>query len=138
MKCGLFVTMCKAFQLTIEKISPHPQKVMWWDCKGVLYYESLLRNQIKFCLDQLKATVREKHLELIKRMDVIFHHNNARPQFFGDIHPIAIFIRYCPFGLHIWILILKKMNSLEEYRNYLKQFVLLIILQTLGRLELGG
>ena len=53
--------------------------------KGVLYYELLLENQKinsnKYCsqLDQLKAVLDEKHLELVNRKCIIFHYDNARP-----------------------------------------------------------
>ena len=65
-----------------------PKKVMlciWWDWKGVLYYELLPENQTinsnKYCsqLDQLKATLYEKHPELVNRKHKIFHQDNARP-----------------------------------------------------------
>ena len=58
---------------------------IWWDWKGVLYYELLLENQTinsnKYCsqLDQLKAVLDEKHLELVNRKRIIFHQDNARP-----------------------------------------------------------
>ena len=58
---------------------------IWWVWKGVLYYELLLGNQTiisnKYCsqLDQLKATLNEKHPELVTRKLIIFHQDNARP-----------------------------------------------------------
>ena len=51
---------------TTPKAGRHPKKVMlcvWWDWKGVLYYELLLENKTinsnKYCsqLDQMKATL---------------------------------------------------------------------------------
>ena len=57
---------------------------IWWDWKGVLYYELLLENQTihsnKYCsqLDQLKAALDEKHPELVNRKHIIFHQDNAR------------------------------------------------------------
>ena len=45
----------------------------WWDWKGVLYYELLLENLMinsnKYCsqLDQLKAALDKKRLELVNR-----------------------------------------------------------------------
>ena len=71
----------------ITKASLHPEKVMlyiWWDWKGVLYFELLLENQKinsnKCCsqLDQLKP-LNEKHLELVNRKCIIFQKDNARP-----------------------------------------------------------
>ena len=52
---------------TTPKAGLHPKKVMciWWDWKGVLYYELLLENQTiksnKYCsqLDQMKAALNE-------------------------------------------------------------------------------
>ena len=72
---------------TIPKASIHPKKVMciWWDWKGVLYYELLPENQMinsnKYCsqLDQPKAALDEKRLELVNRKCIIFHQDNARP-----------------------------------------------------------
>ena len=67
---------------TIPKACLHPKKVMlcmWWDWKGVLYYELLPENQTinssKYCsqLDQLKAALDEKRLELVSRKRIIFH-----------------------------------------------------------------
>ena len=52
------------------KTGLHPKKVVlyiWWDWKGVLYYELLPENQMinsnKYCsqLDQLKSALDEKH-----------------------------------------------------------------------------
>ena len=69
------------------KAGLHPEKVMlyiWWDWKGVLYYELLLENQTinsnKYCsqLDQLKAALDEKRPELVNRKRIIFHQDNAR------------------------------------------------------------
>ena len=51
---------------------------IWWDWKAVLYYEPLLENQMinsnKYCsqLDQLKAALDEKRLELVNRKRIIF------------------------------------------------------------------
>ena len=58
---------------------------IWWDWKGVLYYELLPENEpinsSKYCsqLDQLKAALNEKHPELVNRKRIIFHQDNARP-----------------------------------------------------------
>ena len=68
------------------KAGLHPKKVIlciWWDWKGVLYYELLPENQMinsnKYCsqLGQLKAALDEKHPELVNRKR-IFHKDNAR------------------------------------------------------------
>ena len=70
------------------KAGLHPKKVMciWWDWKGILYYELLPQNQTinsnKYCsqLDQLKAALDKKHPELVNRKRIIFHQDNARPR----------------------------------------------------------
>ena len=73
---------------TTPKADLHPKKVMlcvWWDWKGVLYYELLLENQMinsSKCysqLDQLKAALDEKRPELVNRKHKLFHQDNARP-----------------------------------------------------------
>ena len=69
------------------KAGLHPKKVMlcmWWDWKGVLYYELLPENQTihsnKYCsqLDQLKAALDKKRLELVNRKCIIFHQDNTK------------------------------------------------------------
>ena len=68
----------------------HPKKVMlfiWWDWKGVLYYELLLENQMissykyRSQLDPLKAALSKKHSELVNGKHIIFHQDYARPMF---------------------------------------------------------
>lgn len=70
------------------KAGLHPQKVLmsiWWDCKGVIFYELLPTNETinsdKYCrqLDQLKVAIQEKRPILANRKGIIFHHDNARP-----------------------------------------------------------
>ena len=72
---------------TTPKASLHPKKVMlciWWDWKGVLYYELLPENQTiyfnKYCsqLDKSKAALDKKCPELVNRKHIIFHQDNAR------------------------------------------------------------
>ena len=72
---------------TTPKAGLHPKKVMlciWWDWKGLLCYELPPENQTiisnKYCSqsDQLKATLDEKHPELVNRKCIIFHQDNAR------------------------------------------------------------
>ena len=72
---------------TTPKASLPPKKLtlcIWWDWKGVLYFVLLPKNQMinsnKYCsqLDQLKATLDEKHPELVNRKRIIFHQDNAR------------------------------------------------------------
>ena len=103
---------------TTPKASLHPKKVMlciWWDWKGVLYYDLLPETQTinsnKYCsqLDQLKAALDEKRLELVNRKRIIFHQDNARPRFFDDqaktvrawprsSDSSGVFTRHCTFG----------------------------------------
>ncbi|KAF2348156.1 Transposase type 1, partial [Trinorchestia longiramus] len=69
--------------LAIPKVDLHPKEVMlcvWWDWKGILYYELLPSNQSinseKYCsqLDDLEAAIREKRPELANRKGVVFQH----------------------------------------------------------------
>ena len=73
---------------TTPKPSLHPKKAMlciWWNWKGVLYYELLLESQRinsnRYCsqLDQLKAVLNEKCTQLVNRKYIIFHQDNTRP-----------------------------------------------------------
>src|SRR5688572_30562379 len=58
---------------------------IWWDVKGVVYYELLPAKETitadKYCaqLDRLKASIAENRPVLANRKGVIFHHDNARP-----------------------------------------------------------
>ena len=58
---------------------------VWWDWKGVVFFELLPRNQTinsdVYCrqLNKLNAAVKEKRPELVNRKVVIFHHDNATP-----------------------------------------------------------
>ena len=72
---------------TTPKAGLHAKKVMlciWWDWKGVLYYELLLENQKinsnKYCsqLDEVKAALDRKCPESVNRKHIIFHQDNAR------------------------------------------------------------
>jgi histone-lysine N-methyltransferase SETMAR len=58
---------------------------IWWDWKGILYYDLLPRNQTinsdVYCsqLDRLNAAIDQKRPELVNHKGVVFHHDNARP-----------------------------------------------------------
>ena len=118
---------------------------MWWDWKGVLYYELLAENQTinsnKYCsqLDQLKAALNEKHPELVNRKHIIFHQDNTRPH-------VSLMTRPKPLQLGWEVLIHppyspdmalsdfplfqslenslngKNFNSLEDCKRHLEQF----------------
>ena len=71
-----------------SKADIHQKKVMlsvWWDFKGIVYFELLPRNQtIKsnvYCrqLMKLDKEIKEKRPELATRKGVIVHEDNARP-----------------------------------------------------------
>lgn len=73
---------------TTPKRDIHSKKVMlsiWWDWKGVLYYELIPQgqaiNSLKYCsqLEQLKAAIDEKRPSLANRKGIILQHDNARP-----------------------------------------------------------
>ena len=68
---------------TTSKTELHQKKIMlsvWWDWKGVVFFELLPRNQTinsdDYCrqLNKLNAAVKEKRPELVNRKGVIFHH----------------------------------------------------------------
>ena len=58
---------------------------VWWDFKGIVYFELLPRNQTinshVYCrqLMKLDKEIEEKRPELVTRKGVIFHQDNARP-----------------------------------------------------------
>ncbi|CAK9834554.1 Histone-lysine N-methyltransferase SETMAR [Anthophora retusa] len=73
---------------TVAKPGLTARKVLlcvWWDWKGILYYELLQSgrtlNSDVYCkqLDRVKQAIGEKRPELANRKGVVFHHDNARP-----------------------------------------------------------
>ena len=71
-----------------SKADIHQKKVMlgvWWDLKGIVYFELLPRNQtinsnVYYCqLMKLDKEMNEKRPELATRKGVIFHQDNVRP-----------------------------------------------------------
>ena len=129
------------------KASLPPKKVMciWWLWKVVLYYELLPENQMinsnKYCsqLDQLKATLDEKHPELVNRKCVIFHQDRAKLIFFfydqaisvtawlGNFKSSTIFTRHCTSDVHLFqssqnCLNGQGFNFPEDWKRYLEQF----------------
>ena len=123
----------------------HPKKVMlyiWWEWKGVLYYELLLENQTinsnKYCsqLDQLKAALNEKRPELVR---VIFHQATARPHVslrnrqkrlqlgWKVLIHLPYSLGIAPSDSHLFrssqnSLNGKNVNSPKDCKRYLKQF----------------
>ena len=80
---------------TTLKAEAYPKKMIlciWYDWKGILDYELLLKNQTinsnKYCsqLNQLKVALDEKHLELVSRKCIISHQDTVRlyVRFLGD------------------------------------------------------
>lgn len=73
---------------TTSKPDIHQMKIMisvWWDCKGVVYFEFLPRNRtinsIVYCrqLDSLNEAIIQKRPELVDPKRVVLHHDNAKP-----------------------------------------------------------
>ena len=71
-----------------SKAHIHQKKVrlsVWWDFKGIFYFDLLLRNQTinsnVYCyqLMKLDKEIKEKRPELATRKGVIFDQDNARP-----------------------------------------------------------
>ena len=58
---------------------------VWWNWKGVVFFELLPRNQTinfdVYCrkINKLNAVVKEKRSKLVNRKGLIFHHDNATP-----------------------------------------------------------
>lgn len=134
---------------TTPKQNIHAKKVMlciWWDSKGVVYYELLPQNQTinsnKYCsqLDCLKAAIDEKRPELSNRNGVIFHQDNARPhvslvtrqkllQFGWDVLPHPPYSPdLAPSDFHLFRSLQnslkgKNFTSLEACKKHLDQFL---------------
>lgn len=73
---------------TTPKAESHQKKIMlsvWWDYKGILYFELLPRNQTINSnvyvqqLAKLSDAVQEKRAELANRKGVVFQHDNVKP-----------------------------------------------------------
>ena len=118
---------------------------IWWNWKGVLYYELLPENQTinsnKYCsqLDQLKAALNKKHPELVNRKCIIFHEDNARPHVSLMTRQkllqlgweVLIHLLYspniAPSDFHLFrslqnSLNRKYFNSMEDCKRHLEQF----------------
>ena len=112
---------------------------------GVLYYELLPGNQMinsnKYCfqLDQLKAELDKKHLELVNRKHVILHQDNTKPHVslmtghtleldwevlihHTEIHQTLHFRISIYCGLYKILLLEKYFNSLEDCKRHLERF----------------
>lgn len=92
----------------------HGSKVMlciWWDQKGVIYYELLKSGQTitadlyRTQLIRLKRALAEKRPEYASRHEsVIFHHDNARPHI---AKPVKNYLRF---------------TSEQDIKNWLDRF----------------
>ncbi|XP_018046256.1 PREDICTED: histone-lysine N-methyltransferase SETMAR-like [Atta colombica] len=133
--------------LAIPKAGLHPKKVMlcvWWDWKGILYYELLPNNKTinseKYCsqLDELKTAIEQKRPEIANQKDVVFHQDNARPvslitrqkllELGWDVLPHPPYSPdLAPSDFHLFrplqnSLNGKSFNSLVEVKNHLEKF----------------
>ena len=79
--------------MTTPKTDIHQKKVMlsvWWDFKGIFYFELLPRNQTinsnVYCrqLMKLGKEIKEKRPELITRKGVIFHQDHGNRNYEDD------------------------------------------------------
>ena len=58
---------------------------VWWDWKGIVYYENLEPGQtvdsVLYCqqLTRLQEGIQKKRPEFVNRKGVVFHYDNARP-----------------------------------------------------------
>jgi len=148
MKNGLFTSVWneKDFEenessLTAPKAGLHPKKVMlciWWDWKGIVYYEFLPHNQTinsdKYCsqLDRLKAAIDEKRPELANQKSRFHQDKISRlvaysakidTTWLGCPTSLILFIRSCTFHLFRSLqnsLNGKNFDSLEACKNHLE------------------
>ena len=118
---------------------------IWCDWKGVLYYELLPENQTinsnEYCsqLDQLKAALDEKPPELVNRIRIISHQDNARlhvslmtrQKLLQLGWEVLIQLLYspdiAPLDFHLFRSLQnslngKNSNSLEDCKRHLEQF----------------
>lgn len=134
--------------LTTAKAGLHPKKVMlciWWDYKGIIYYELLPENQTinsdKYCsqLDELKRAIDRKRPELVNRKGIVFQHDNARPHTSLETRRKLIELGWdvlvhppyspdlAPSDFHLFRSLQNSLNgknltSLEACKNHLDQF----------------
>ncbi|GFV13562.1 mariner Mos1 transposase [Trichonephila clavipes] len=79
-KCGEAAQTVAKPRLTAGKVL----LCIWWDWKGIIYYEFLLYGQTLnsdlYCqqLDRLKLEIDQKRPELANRRYVVLHQDNAR------------------------------------------------------------
>ena len=90
---------------TVARPGLHPKKVLlsiWWNCKGILYYELLPEGQTinseKYCtqLEKLKEAIITKRPEVVNKRDVVFHHDNARSHV-----SLAVRMKLLEFDWHV-------------------------------------
>ena len=111
--------------------------------KGVLYHELLPENRTSNCnkhcsqLDQVKAALNKKHLELVRRKHVSLHQDNTRMYVYLMTRQkqlqlgweVLIYLPYSsdivPLDVHLFgalqnSLNEKLFNSLEDYKRHLE------------------
>ena len=132
--------------LVTPKTGLHLKKVIlcvWWDWKGILYYELLSNNETinseKYCsqLDELKTAIEQKRSEITNRKGVVFHQDNASCVFDNSTKvvgarlrcstPFIIFPDLASSDFHLFRSLQnslngKSFNSLVEVKNHLEKF----------------
>ena len=130
--------------LATPKAGLHLKKVMlcvWWDWKGILYYELLPNNETinseKYCsqLDKLKTAIEQKRPEKANWKGVVFYQDNARPlitrqkllELGWDVLPYSPYSSdFTPSDFHLFrslqnSLNEKSFNSLVEVKKLLRK-----------------
>jgi len=117
---------------------------IWWDCKGIVYYELLPQNQTinsekYYSPGPFKGSNLRKAYPELSNHDVAFHRDNARPhlslttrqkllQFGWDVLPHPPYSPdIAPSDFHLFrslqnSLIGKNFTSLEDCKKHLEEF----------------
>lgn len=133
---------------TISKSDIHQRKIMlsvWWDSKGVVYFEFLPRNKtinsIVYCrqLDSLNEAIIQKRPEFVNTKTVVLQHDNAKPhtsvmtrkkisQLGWDVLPHPSYSPdLAPSDFHLFLSLQNSMramrfNSDEDLKQHIVQF----------------